>query len=43
MCTTLAETVSLQQESIYTEAANTFGYLPLKTRYTFKWYTLQGL
>ena len=27
MCATLAETVSLLQESIYTEAANIFGHL----------------
>ena len=30
MCVTLAETVSLLQESIYTEAANIFGYLQPK-------------
>ena len=32
MCATLAETVSLLQESIYTEAANIFGHLQPKTR-----------
>ena len=30
MCATLAETVSLLQESIYTEAANIFGHLQSK-------------
>ena len=32
MCATLAETVSLLQESIYTEAANIFGHLQPKKR-----------
>ena len=32
MCATLAETVSLLQESIYTEAANIFGHLQSKKR-----------
>ena len=32
MCATLAETVSLLQESIYTEAANIFGHLQPKNR-----------
>ena len=32
MCATLAETVSLLQESIYTEAANIFGHLQPKER-----------
>ena len=32
MCTTLAETVSHLQETIYTEAASIFGHLQQKTR-----------
>ena len=32
MCATLAETVSLLQESIYTEAVNIFGHLKPKKR-----------
>ena len=32
MCTTLAETVSLPQETIYTEAASIFGHLPCWTK-----------
>ena len=32
MCATLAETVSLLQESTYTEAANVFGHLQPKKR-----------
>ena len=33
MCTTLAETVSLLQETIYTEAASILGHLKQRTRY----------
>ena len=33
MCTTLAETVSLLQETIYTEAASILGHLQQRTRY----------
>ena len=33
MCTTLAETVSLLPETIYTEAASIFGHLQQKTRH----------
>ena len=33
MCTTLAETVSLLQETIYTEAASILAHLQQKTRY----------
>ena len=33
MCTTLAETVSLLQETLYTEAASIFGHLKQKTRH----------
>ena len=33
MCTTLAETVSPLQETIYTEAASIFGHLQQKTRH----------
>ena len=32
MCATLADTISLLQESIYTEAANIFGHLQPKKR-----------
>ena len=32
MCTTLAETVALLQETIYTEAASIFGHLQQNTR-----------
>ena len=32
MCTTLADTISILQESIYTEAANIFGHFQLKKR-----------